>query len=127
MKYVARIVLMLSIVAVSLVAFTFAAPTEAGNGGDHFAFHCQGPDVYGYADIAFSPNSSLLETLFCTSDGVRVVNNDPPPNTSYYVTLSVYVLGSGFPDKICTGWMTVPGHFPCGSDFGPQTVTLHLR
>ncbi len=134
MKYVARIVLMLSIVAVSLVAFTFAASVQAGNGGVDVAFHCQGPDVYGYADIYLTtptlanPDPSGSQHLFCSSAVDRGITNTPPQASGYYVILSVYELrGSGVPDNICWDYVYVGSRFQCDSPFGSQKVTLQIR
>ncbi len=129
MKYLARALLMLAIVAVSLVAFTFAAPVQAGNGGVSVAFHCQGPDVWGSAEI-LSPSLALLGTPHCNSDGLRVMTSHPPAYSWYYVTLNVYQSGMTIFDSpldTCAGSLVVGGHLRCESPFGPQTVTLQLR
>ncbi len=134
MKYLARALLMLAIVAVSLVAFTFAAPVQAGSGGVSVAFHCQGPDVWGSADIYLTaptlanPDPLGSQHLFCNSAVDRGVTNDPPQASWYYVILAVYVLGgSGVPDNICADYVYVGSRFQCDSPFGSQKVTLQIR
>ncbi len=130
MKYLARALLMLAIVAVSLVAFTSATSVQAGSGGVHIAFHCQGPDVWGNAVVQVGPFSPQLANLTCNSVGDRVVNNDPfVSTTSYWVTLTIYQLGmpEGSWDLLCQQLVDVGTHFSCDSPVTPAHITLQIR
>ncbi len=139
MKYLARTVLMLAIVAVSLVAFTSAASVQAGSGGVTAAFHCQGPDVWGEA--TFAPSApTLMNGIWvwpqgnqwwqCAAGGNRVVSGDLLVSaSSYYVELAIHQHPGiqNDPDYVCVGIVYVGTHFNCDSPVTSAQITLQLR
>ncbi len=139
MKYLARALLMLAIVAVSLVAFTSAASVQAGSGGVTAAFHCQGPDVWGEAKFAPSPPIFMngvwtwpqgSQDWSCAAGGVRVNSNELPVSASlFYVELYIHQHPGiqNEPDNVCVGLVYVGTHFNCDSPVTSAQITLQLR